>query len=153
MGGTRCGLPSSALPVTVSVHQGAREVTRLTTLLGEPEVEVVSLAISPDGVSPDPVPLDGTADFKVEAEDAGGNRVEGLSYSWYLEPAYDLGGSPGNGRLIPIGPRDRHQIRVEHRYLGEDGNWDNIPGWVRLRVRARNNGVEVWGNYELELAP
>ena len=156
-------LTSSVVPVRVRVEwdpPSPSHAVVIFTYVGEPpRVVVPPLQITRTAGS-DPLPINGRADFAVEARDAGGNVIQDLMFQWYVEP---VGANPGMGTMFPpfgpqftppVAPQARHgrTASLKHTVRLEDGSWDWAPGDVRLRARTGLHGRESFGEIRNNLA-
>lgn len=127
--------------VTVRWTQGEVE---LTTLIGEPRRELgsPSLIIAPSsGVSLGP---NESADFTVQAFDAGGQAILDPFFDWSLVAV------TGNGTLLETS-RSGVSCRLTHHYTLPNGVVTNVPGRCRLFVTLRYHGTPATDSIEVEL--
>jgi type II secretory pathway pseudopilin PulG len=142
---------SRQLPATMALVEargawaGTSNVTLTACIAEPPRAPNLALSITPPlpaGVAPN-----GLQEFQVQAFDDTGTPLQGLTYTWYLEPL------TGNGTLVASGkPRDGSRIQLQHSYavLGSAAPVP-VPGMVKLRCRARYGAATLEGTVDVTL--
>lgn len=124
---------------------GSSNVT-LTACVAEPlRVPALALVLTPP--TPGPIAANDVQEFQVQAQDDAGGTLQGLTYSWYLEPV------SGNGTLVSTGmPRDGSRVVLRNNYLVLGRTTPiPVPGTVNLRCRARYGATWLEGVVQVNL--
>lgn len=127
----------SLVCVKISARWGEqRQPVVVVSQIAAPPVEPAELRLTRVAGDSDPVPPDGAVTFEAQLLDAEGNQIPGVMFDWYVLPL------SGNATLAEDGPRAGRRATLNHRYYFDPvrGDWDHVPGVVRLKARTRYHG-------------
>ncbi|MEW6278399.1 MAG: hypothetical protein AB1758_07260 [Candidatus Eremiobacterota bacterium] len=151
-------LTRAVVPVRVRVERPGSDPVILVSYVGAPPVTLQPLTVTLAGGAT-PLAQDATVTLAVSASDGSGTSVDGLAYSWSVEPT---GTTPALGTLVvdtdgdgrPDMPRDGSQIVFQHRYRKPDGvTYLHKDGQCKVIARTRHHGRDVTGEIVLDLQP
>lgn len=144
-------MTSSVIPVRVTVSWDATDPGKrfeLNSHIGAPPTTpAANISITTIAGSA-PVPNPGNIQLEARLQDSGGTLIPDMMYRWY----FSNGSAEGSMTVGGGGDNDRATV-FNSGWTPDDPNAPPAPGNVKVRVRCRYHGKEIWGRMTIDFTP